>query len=93
MPVVGCRRRQTRRVMSSVGVMRSGSLCVLATEAVRGGDQVIVITATPGTLGSSKGGVIGTGRVGAAGWIWKQDTAAGALGIIEKVNYTGRTTT
>jgi hypothetical protein len=78
----------------SVPVKKSGKVAVLAAEAVRAGDEVVVLTATPGTFASSKGGVVGTGRVAMKGWKWATTTGAAAIGIIEGFDtHTGRTTT
>jgi hypothetical protein len=78
----------------SVPVKKAGKVAVLAAEAVRAGDEVVVLTATPGTFASSKGGVVGTGRVAMKGWKWVTTTGAAAIGIIEGFDtHTGRTTT
>lgn len=79
---------------NTVPVKLAGRVAVLAAEDVRAGDEVIVLTATPGTFASSKGGVAGTGRVAMKGWKWETTTSAGAVGIIVGFDtHTGRTTT
>ncbi len=78
----------------TVPVKKAGKVAVLAAENVRAGDEVIVLTATPGTFASSAGGVVGTGRVAMKGWKWMTTTASGAIGIIEGFDtHVGRTTT
>jgi hypothetical protein len=73
----------------SVPVKASGRVAVIAGEAVRGGDEVLIITASGNdpTLcwGSSRGGVAGTGRVVATGWKWcgAGNIAAGTICEIE----------
>lgn len=79
---------------AAVPVKKAGRVAVRAAEAVRAGDEVLVLTATPGTFASSKGGVAGSGRVAMKGWKWVTTTAAAAIGIIEGFDtHTGRTTT
>lgn len=78
----------------TVPVKKAGRVAVYAAEDVRKGDEVIVLTATPGTFASSKGGVAGTGRVAMKGWKWATTTSSGTIGIIEGFDtHTGRTTT
>lgn len=51
-----------------------GRVAVFAAENVRGGDQVLVLTAGAGAqgtaFGSSNNGVAGAGRVAMTGWKW-----------------------
>ena len=84
----------------SVPVLFDGVIVVRAAEAVRGGDQVLAITAggsgnsNAGAFGGSKGGVAGSGRVDVPGAVWMDTVASGALGRIRiKQVGTRRTTT
>ncbi len=86
----------------SVPIMRDGVIFVKAAEAVRRGDQVLVLTAggagntAAGALGGSKGGVAGSGRVAIPGMnaVWEDTVASGAVGRIRiKTTGTARTTT
>jgi hypothetical protein len=72
-----------------VPVKVEGRVAVFAAENVRGGDEVIVITAGAGAqttaFGSSFGGVAGAGRVAMTGWKWcgSGTITAGTLAEIE----------
>lgn len=88
----------------TVPLLRDGTIYVQSAEAVRAGDQVLIITAggsgsgnaTAGALGGSKGGVAGTGRIALPGMdgIWLDTTAAGGIGRVRiKSNAGVRTTT
>lgn len=66
----------------SVPVMRFGVMFVLAAEDVRRGDQVLAITAGGGTVGGSKGGVAGSGRIDVPGAVWEDTTSATTIGRI-----------
>lgn len=82
----------------AVPVKKSGRVAVYAAEAVRKGDQVLILTAgasVPTTaFGSSKNGVAGAGRIAFSAWKWCFDTAAGAIGFIEQSDaHIGRATT
>lgn len=77
-----------------------GRVAVYAAEDVRGGDEVIVVTAGAGVqttaFASSKGGVAGSGRVAMTGWKWcgSGTITAGTLAEIEGHAITrGRITT
>lgn len=81
-------------------VAAEGTVAVIAAEAVRGGDEVIVIVAGAGAaataFGSSKGGAIGSGRVALTGWKWdgNGDIAAETLTTISRTQGSrGRITT
>jgi hypothetical protein len=87
---------------SEVPVLKDGVIFVQAAEAVRAGDQVLIITAggagngTAGAFGGSKGGVAGSGRVAIPGMngIWIDTVASGGIGRIRiKTTGTARTTT
>lgn len=106
--IIGVSCRSTTQVANSSGVQnypqysgvpvcKSGSRWVTAAEDVREGDEVLVLTgaaATAPNLASSKGGVIGTGRVALKGWRWATTTSANAIGKIEGTDtHTGRQTT
>jgi hypothetical protein len=84
----------------AVPVKPEGRVAVYAAEDVRGGDEVIVVTAGAGdpttAFASSKGGVAGAGRVAMTGWKWcgSGTITAGTLAEIEGHAITrGRTTT
>jgi hypothetical protein len=84
----------------AVPVRAEGRVAVLAAEDVRGGDEVLVVTAGAGAaataFASSKGGVAGSGRVAMTGWKWcgNGTITAGTLAEIEGHAITrGRTTT
>jgi len=86
----------------SVPIMREGVVFVKAAEAVRRGDQVLVITAggagntAAGALGGSKGGVAGSGRVAIPGMnaVWEDTVASGGIGRVRILTTgTARTTT
>jgi hypothetical protein len=87
---------------ATVPVLKDGVIYVQAAEAVRAGDQVLIITAggsgngTAGAFGGSKGGVAGSGRVAIPGMngIWVDTVASGGIGRIRiKSTGTARTTT
>lgn len=73
----------------AVPVKKEGRVAVIAAEDVRGGDEVIVVTAGAGAQGtafaSSKGGVATAGRIRMTGWKWcgNGTIAAGSVGEIE----------
>jgi len=84
----------------AVPVKVEGRVAVIAAEDVRGGDEVIVVTAGAAVqttaFASSKGGVAGAGRVAMTGWKWcgSGTITAGTLAEIEGHAITrGRTTT
>jgi hypothetical protein len=63
-------------------VLVRGQIYATAAEAAVPGDNVISITASNGTLGSTTGGAAGVGRVLVPDATWETVTASGALGII-----------
>jgi hypothetical protein len=84
----------------AVPVKRDGRVAVIAGEAVRGGDEVLIIVATstdPNLCwGSSRGGVIGTGRIAMTGWKWCGTGNIAAASVAEIEGYgasRGRITT
>lgn len=82
----------------NVPVGRIGRFYVIAAEASREGDQVLILTAGAAVnstcFGGSLGGVAGSGRVAFKGAKWRTTTAAAAIGIIELIDQNlGRTTT
>lgn len=84
----------------AVPVKKEGRVAVFAAEDVRGGDQVLVVTAGAGVpttcFASSKGGIAGSGRVAFTGWKWcgQGTITAGTLAEIEGFGTTvGKTTT
>lgn len=89
---------------SLVPLLTDGDIFVQAAEAVREGDQVLIITAggtgsgnaTPGAFGGSEGGVAGSGRIVIPGMnaIWLDTVVAGGIGRIRiKTTGTARNTT
>lgn len=84
----------------AVPVKGEGTVAVYAAEDVRGGDEVLVVTAGAGApttaFASSKGGVAGSGRVAFTGWKWDGmgTITAGTLTTISRTQGPrGRTTT
>lgn len=84
----------------AVPVKVEGRVAVIAAEDVRGGDEVLVVTAGAAVnttaFASSKGGAAGSGRVAMTGWKWcgSGTITAGTLAEIEGHAITrGRTTT
>lgn len=84
----------------AVPVRAEGRVAVFAAEDVRGGDEVLVVTAGAAVqttaFASSKGGAAGSGRVALTGWKWcgMGTITAGTLAEIEGHAITrGRTTT
>jgi hypothetical protein len=69
----------------SVPVKRAGRVAVIAGEAVRGGDEVLILVASANDPTacwvSSKGGVITTGRIAMTGWKFC-GTGAIAAGVV-----------
>jgi hypothetical protein len=84
----------------SVRVLRDGVIFVQAAEAVRAGDQALMLTAggsgnaQAGAIGGSQGGVAGAGRIDIPGAIWEDTIPSGAIGRVRiKSVGTRRTTT
>lgn len=84
---------------SSLPILEDGEIFVQVAEAVREGDQALIITAggtgntTAGALGGSKGGVAGSGRVDFPGAVFLEDIASGAVGRLRVKSTGGRRTT
>lgn len=66
----------------AVPVLRDGFVYATAYENATRGDGVISVTAQNGKLGSTTGGVAGTGRVAVPGATWETTTTAGSKGIV-----------
>lgn len=67
----------------TVSIRRMGRLLVTAVEATTAGDNVIILTASGGALGSITGGAAAPGRVSVTGAKWAETVSAGQLGWIE----------
>ena len=65
-----------------VTILKDGFIYAVAAEAVRDGDQVLSLTAGGGTLGGTKGGAAGSGRVLVTGAVWCEAVAANGIGKI-----------
>lgn len=78
----------------NVPVMRLGVIWVKAAEDVRAGDQALALTASGGTIGGSKGGAAGAGRVDIPGAVWMDTVSSGSVGRV-RINTVGtrKTTT
>jgi hypothetical protein len=77
-----------------VPVMVLGRVFVIALDTVRRNDQVIVPTASGGSLSSSAAGVVSGSRLLLPNAVWDTDTTAGAVGVVHLFgSQTARSTT
>lgn len=77
----------------TVPVKRLGRCAVTVAENVTKGDNVMILTASPGTLGSSRNGVATTGRILAVNWEYATTTSANGVAIVEFTGHPGKVTT
>lgn len=72
----------TYKQFEDVPVLVMGMVFVTLAEQVRRQDDVLVLTAGPGTIASPRGGAAGSGRIKFPGAAHMMDAAAAAIGVV-----------